>query len=69
MAEYFDKIAHRYDEWYKTKVGGYVDKTEKKLVFSMIKTKHGNALDLGCGTGKTIHWNSIKGDSRLLGWT
>ena len=51
MAEYFDKIAHRYDEWYKTKVGGYVDKTEKKLVFSMIKTKHGNALDLGCGTG------------------
>lgn len=51
MAEYFDKIAHRYDEWYKTKVGGYVDRTEKKLVFSMIKTKHGDALDLGCGTG------------------
>jgi len=51
MAEYFDKIAHRYDEWYKTKVGAYVDRTEKKLVFSMIKTKHGDALDLGCGTG------------------
>jgi len=49
--EYFDKIAPRYDEWYKTKVGRYVDKTEKRLVFSMIKTKSGKALDLGCGTG------------------
>lgn len=51
MAEYFNKIAPYYDEWYKTRVGCYVDKTEKRLVFSMIKTKKGKALDLGCGTG------------------
>jgi len=51
MAEYFDKIAHRYDAWYQTKVGQYVDRTEKKLVFSLLKSKKGLALDLGCGTG------------------
>ncbi|AHF79993.1 class I SAM-dependent methyltransferase [Thermococcus paralvinellae] len=51
MVQYFDKIAHRYDTWYQTKVGQYVDRTEKKLIFSMIKTKRGKALDLGCGTG------------------
>ncbi|ADT83640.1 class I SAM-dependent methyltransferase [Thermococcus barophilus] len=51
MAQYFDKIAYRYDAWYQTKVGQYVDRTEKRLIFSMIKTKRGRALDLGCGTG------------------
>ncbi|NJE08733.1 class I SAM-dependent methyltransferase [Thermococcus sp. M39] len=51
MTQYFDKIAHRYDTWYQTKVGQYVDRTEKRLIFSMIKTKRGRALDLGCGTG------------------
>ncbi|AJC72515.1 ubiquinone biosynthesis protein UbiE [Thermococcus guaymasensis DSM 11113] len=51
MAEYFDKIASRYDDWYKTKTGQYVDRVEKWLVFSMLKTKSGRALDLGCGTG------------------
>lgn len=51
MAQYFDKNAHRYDAWYQTKVGRYVDQTEKRLIFSMIKTERGRALDLGCGTG------------------
>ena len=49
--EYFDRIASRYDEWYKTNTGQYVDKVEKWLVFSMMKMKSGKALDLGCGTG------------------
>ena len=49
--EYFDRIAHRYDDWYRTKTGRYVDRTEKWLVFSMLRTKSGKALDLGCGTG------------------
>ncbi|ASJ09324.1 ubiquinone biosynthesis protein UbiE [Thermococcus siculi] len=51
MAEYFDRIAHRYDDWYRTKTGSYVDRTEKRLVFSMLRSKSGRALDLGCGTG------------------
>jgi len=49
--EYFNKISGRYDDWYRTKTGRYVDRTEKWLVFSMLRTKSGRALDLGCGTG------------------
>ncbi len=49
--EYFNRIAHRYDGWYRTGIGRYVDRTEKWLVFSMLRTKSGRALDLGCGTG------------------
>ncbi|WP_258084294.1 class I SAM-dependent methyltransferase [Thermococcus thermotolerans] len=51
MAEYFDRIAGRYDDWYRTKTGTYVDRIEKWLVFSMLQSKSGKALDLGCGTG------------------
>jgi len=51
MSEYFNRIAHQYDGWYRTKTGKYVDRTEKWLVFSMMRTKSGKALDLGCGTG------------------
>ncbi len=51
MSDYFDKIAQRYDKWYETKVGRYVDTTEKEIVFSLLKTSKGKALDLGCGTG------------------
>ena len=51
MAEYFVRIAGRYDEWYRTKTGSYVDRTEKWLVFSMLRSRSGRALDLGCGTG------------------
>lgn len=49
--EYFDRIAGRYDSWYQTKVGQYVDRTEKRLVFSLLTKHSGKALDLGCGTG------------------
>ncbi|GAB6102083.1 class I SAM-dependent methyltransferase [Thermococcus atlanticus] len=51
MAEYFDRIAHRYDRWYETGTGRYVDRTEKWLIFSMLRSEGGRALDLGCGTG------------------
>lgn len=49
--DYFDRIAEGYDDWYRTKMGRYVDEIEKWLVFSMLKTESGKALDLGCGTG------------------
>ncbi len=49
--KYFDKIAKVYDSWYQTKTGSYVDRTEKELVFSLLKSKTGLSLDLGCGTG------------------
>jgi len=51
VSNYFDKIADKYDKWYQTKVGNYVDTTEKDLIFSLLKSKNGLALDLGCGTG------------------
>ena len=51
MEEYFNKIANRYDSWYLTKTGRYIDRTEKRLIFSMVCTRGGRALDLGCGTG------------------
>jgi ubiquinone/menaquinone biosynthesis C-methylase UbiE len=51
MAEYFNRIAARYDDWYRTRTGEYVDRTEKRLIFSMMRSRGGRALDLGCGTG------------------
>jgi len=51
LMEYFNRIAERYDSWYQTKVGRYVDRTEKRLVFSLLTKRSGRALDLGCGTG------------------
>ncbi|WP_297436956.1 class I SAM-dependent methyltransferase [Thermococcus sp.] len=51
MAEYFNRIAARYDGWYRTRTGEYVDRTEKRLIFSMMRSRGGRALDLGCGTG------------------
>jgi len=50
-AAYFDKIALKYDAWYLTPIGSYVDATEKEQVFSLWHTKQGLVLDLGCGTG------------------
>ncbi len=48
---YFDKIADKYDSWYQSRVGKYVDLTEKIQVFSLLKDSSGIVLDLGCGTG------------------
>ncbi|MCK5848341.1 MAG: class I SAM-dependent methyltransferase [Caldisericia bacterium] len=50
--EIFDSLAKKYDEWYKTPLGSFVDSLE----FSLIKKHCGNILgkrilDVGCGTG------------------
>ncbi len=48
----FDKEAMDYDEWYKCKMGAFVDKVETQLAFSLFKPKVASKiLDVGCGTG------------------
>lgn len=48
----FDKEAKMYDEWYKTKLGNFIDEVETKCVFDLFKVqKDMKVLDVGCGTG------------------
>lgn len=48
----FNKIAERYNAWYKTPFGKYADKLEKDLVLHFIDPVKGmNILDIGSGTG------------------
>lgn len=48
----FDQKANNYDEWYKSKLGIFVDQVETDLAFSIFKPTSGmNVLDVGCGTG------------------
>ena len=48
----FDKEASDYDDWYKSKMGNFVDEVETYLAFSLFQPKKGTKiLDVGCGTG------------------
>lgn len=48
----FDKEAIDYDQWYKSKLGTFVDNVETELALSRFKPKAGmKILDVGCGTG------------------
>lgn len=48
----FDKEAKEYDNWYKSKLGEFVDKVETDSAFSLYKPTPGmKILDVGCGTG------------------
>lgn len=48
----FDAEATKYDQWYETKLGRFVDEVETKLAFSLFLPKPGmKILDVGCGTG------------------
>ncbi|MGE5557154.1 MAG: class I SAM-dependent methyltransferase [Bacillota bacterium] len=48
----FDAEAASYDNWYRTKQGGFIDEVETKLVFEMFHVRpRMKVLDAGCGTG------------------
>lgn len=50
--EIFDKEARSYDDWYKTKLGGFVDEIETIAILNHFDiTKIKRILDVGCGTG------------------
>jgi len=48
----FDHLAPRYDAWYATPLGAFVDAREKEVIFALAGVRPGErALDVGCGTG------------------
>jgi ubiquinone/menaquinone biosynthesis C-methylase UbiE len=48
----FDKEAMTYDDWYKTKLGSFVDEVETACIFNMLDLPRGSKiLDVGCGSG------------------
>ncbi|MGI5920482.1 MAG: class I SAM-dependent methyltransferase [Syntrophomonadaceae bacterium] len=49
---FFDEAAQKYDSWYKTPMGRFVDEVETRLAFDMFTPQKGmSILDCGCGTG------------------
>ncbi len=47
----FDREAADYDNWYKTKIGKYVDRVETDCAFDLIQVRPDmHILDVGCGT-------------------
>ncbi len=55
--QYFDRIAPFYDQWFASDIGRYIDLSEKREVFSLIRSSSNGknsqrlVLDVGCGTG------------------
>lgn len=59
---WFDSFANDYDNWYKSKLGNFVDTVEKRLIEDMAGFKAGEkVLDLGSGTGNYSLWLTTKG--------
>ena len=49
---YFDEVANKYDSWYTTPMGRFVDEVETRLAFELFAPEKGmTILDAGCGTG------------------
>ncbi|MGK9475594.1 class I SAM-dependent methyltransferase [Melioribacter sp. OK-6-Me] len=48
----FDTEADNYDQWYETPLGNFVDRLERRAIFSLLNaTKGESIIDVGCGTG------------------
>jgi len=49
---YFNEAANKYDSWYTTPMGRFVDEVETRLAFELFTPEKGmTILDAGCGTG------------------
>jgi len=49
---YFNEVANKYDSWYTTPMGRFVDEVETRLAFELFTPEKGmTILDAGCGTG------------------
>jgi ubiquinone/menaquinone biosynthesis C-methylase UbiE len=59
---WFDTFAKDYDDWYREKLGSFVDKVQKQLIEKLAEPKAGEkALDIGSGTGNYSIWLAKKG--------
>lgn len=53
----FENLSARYDRWYQSPEGRYLDETEKKLFLKLVKPQQRqNILELGCGTGHNVEF-------------
>jgi len=51
----FDAVAEKYDRWYETSEGHYIDSQENGLFLKLVKPESGQSiLEVGCGTGHNI---------------
>lgn len=52
VTEIFNGVAERYDRWFTSPIGRYVDRVEWELFLKKMNPQRGEkALDVGCGTG------------------
>ncbi len=56
MEPLFDEdIAQRYDRWYLSPAGRYVERVENDLILALLRPRRGQSLlDVGCGTGNHL---------------